>query len=310
MSRTTTTPLRARGAGELEALSAAEALPLSLWGRLAKSASSFFAATDVECADPLVDVVRRDSAAASWFIKVVMLFGGIGGAVVGLVCAAFLSAYWSRCGSCDRPLRWWLLVHALLQLTQVPVRFVFIARLRVAEGYEGGVEECVASITASPAWRTSKNVSLVTYAWFVLGVVWIMNAGNCESCPGIYRLTIAVILQAVARVAVALFCFRLLFLQAPPPGAEAPKAEGASQESIAAVPLVAFTKDDLMDETDATCAVCLCGYDSEELLRQLPCGHKFHRLCADKWLKLNKKCPLCMGPIDAPPPVGSWGKRD
>jgi hypothetical protein len=45
------------------------------------------------------------------------------------------------------------------------------------------IGECVTSMTASPAWRTSKAASFVTFAWVVLGVVWVLNAGECGSAP-------------------------------------------------------------------------------------------------------------------------------
>merc|ERR1719311_931631 len=104
--------------------------------------------------------------------------------------------YWRQCGICDRPFRWWLLAHSILQLLQVPIRVVFLMRLEEAERLGTSAAECVASVTASPAWRASKTVSFITYAWFVLGVVWVMNAGQCDACPGIYKLMLAVIVQA------------------------------------------------------------------------------------------------------------------
>ena len=41
-------------------------------------------------------------------------------------------------------------------------------------------------------------------------------------------------------------------------------------------------------------------YKQDELLRFLPCNdqHNFHLSCIDRWLKINKKCPLCRNNID------------
>lgn len=228
-----------------------------------------------------------------------MIFSGLGSVVVCASCAIFLVLYWSRCGGCDRPLRWWLLMHMMLQVMQIPVRFVFLAKMKTAEIAGSSLEACVSSFTASPAWRASKNVSLFTYGWFVLGIVWVVNAGGCTACPGIYRMTIAVIIQAVARAVVALVCFRLLFPQLDTAGrVEAPKVEGAEPDQISALPLVRFTTN-LFSEDAASCAVCLSEYELGESLRRLPCGHHFHRRCADKWLRRSKRCPLCMHAIDA-----------
>mmetsp|Transcript_25322 Transcript_25322/g.74776 ORF Transcript_25322/g.74776 Transcript_25322/m.74776 type:complete len:1149 (-) Transcript_25322:721-4167(-) len=41
------------------------------------------------------------------------------------------------------------------------------------------------------------------------------------------------------------------------------------------------------------CPVCLCEYEGDEVLRQLPCGHIFHRSCIDEWMKLHNTCPNC-----------------
>lgn len=226
-----------------------------------------------------------------------MVFSGSGSLVVCAVCLIYLSLYWSRCGYCDRPLRWWLLVHSMLQLIQVPVRFVFLAKMKQAEARGQSVEACVTSYTASLAWRSSKNLSLLTYGWFVLGIVWVVNAGDCSSCPGIYRMTVAVICQAIARAIIALLIFRALF---PPSELEAdgaPKVKGATAERIAALPSMEFSPE-LFNEPGASCAVCLSEYNEGEALRRLPCGHYFHRKCADEWLGRSKRCPLCMQDID------------
>lgn len=45
---------------------------------------------------------------------------------------------------------------------------------------------------------------------------------------------------------------------------------------------------------DITCPICLCDYQSEETLRNLPeCNHYFHAACIDEWLKINATCPVC-----------------
>ncbi|XP_020581895.1 RING-H2 finger protein ATL67-like [Phalaenopsis equestris] len=45
---------------------------------------------------------------------------------------------------------------------------------------------------------------------------------------------------------------------------------------------------------DGTCAICLCEYREAEMLRMMPdCGHSFHLMCIDAWLRLNPSCPVC-----------------
>jgi len=48
----------------------------------------------------------------------------------------------------------------------------------------------------------------------------------------------------------------------------------------------------------SSCAVCLCEYEPEDLVRVLPCHHYFHRQCIEPWLERNKTCALCKHPID------------
>ncbi|KAF9913203.1 hypothetical protein BX616_010167 [Lobosporangium transversale] len=54
----------------------------------------------------------------------------------------------------------------------------------------------------------------------------------------------------------------------------------------------------LSDPQDAICAICLCDYENEEVLRKMNCNHYFHKDCVDEWLRLNRCCPLCKRDIE------------
>ncbi|XLV00871.1 hypothetical protein S245_015208 [Arachis hypogaea] len=42
------------------------------------------------------------------------------------------------------------------------------------------------------------------------------------------------------------------------------------------------------------CCVCLSRLKDEDEIRVLPCLHKFHKVCVNRWLKgRHKTCPLC-----------------
>lgn len=42
------------------------------------------------------------------------------------------------------------------------------------------------------------------------------------------------------------------------------------------------------------CVVCMCDFESRQLLRVLPCNHEFHAKCVDKWLKVSKDTQLLL----------------
>jgi len=41
------------------------------------------------------------------------------------------------------------------------------------------------------------------------------------------------------------------------------------------------------------CDICLNEYKPDDKLRTIPCLHRFHCKCIDKWLKKSSKCPMC-----------------
>lgn len=47
-------------------------------------------------------------------------------------------------------------------------------------------------------------------------------------------------------------------------------------------------------ESGLSCTICLASYETNEKLRVLRCGHRFHCECVDKWLvQQSRTCPLC-----------------
>ncbi|CAM8991596.1 unnamed protein product [Rhodiola kirilowii] len=61
----------------------------------------------------------------------------------------------------------------------------------------------------------------------------------------------------------------------------------ASKASIDALAVVEVT------EPGEECAICLEEYENQDQVREMPCKHKFHKRCVDKWLKMNGSCPIC-----------------
>jgi len=243
--------------------------------------------------DPILSMVTTHPEESVWFVKVVTLFGVISGVVVSIPCSLFLSMYWMPCGFCNRPLRYWILIHCMLQLFQLPMRLAFYLRIRQAERANGDIQAWFRQLTESKGWRISKLVSIATYGWFILGVVWLLNSTQCRPCPGLYRLCLAVVFVAVSRLLVTLIVFYHAF-QPGPEETPQPKPSGASQFLIDSIPLEQFSAN----THETNCAVCLSDFHEGEMLRRLPCNHSFHTSCVDKWLKQNKRCPLCVQDVE------------
>ncbi|XP_039015352.1 RING-H2 finger protein ATL13-like [Hibiscus syriacus] len=48
-------------------------------------------------------------------------------------------------------------------------------------------------------------------------------------------------------------------------------------------------------DEEVTCAVCLCEIEEDDEMRELRCGHLFHKDCLDRWLgySYSSTCPVC-----------------
>uniref|UniRef100_A0A061S5C4 Ring u-box superfamily isoform 2 n=2 Tax=Tetraselmis sp. GSL018 TaxID=582737 RepID=A0A061S5C4_9CHLO len=69
--------------------------------------------------------------------------------------------------------------------------------------------------------------------------------------------------------------------------------KGASQELIDSMPT------DVVDGSSpegsgSRCTVCLEEPAAGQVMRVLPCSHRFHRDCIDKWLAVKASCPICL----------------
>mmetsp|Transcript_24403 Transcript_24403/g.79493 ORF Transcript_24403/g.79493 Transcript_24403/m.79493 type:complete len:182 (-) Transcript_24403:8-553(-) len=94
--------------------------------------------------------------------------------------------------------------------------------------------------------------------------------------------------------------------------------QSAYQALVRAVdrlPVRAHPASDAAAAETGCCAVCLEDFSAGEMLRELPCGHQFHKACIDVWLLSASTsdgyqcriaaCPLCKAalprnPCDAP----------
>lgn len=47
------------------------------------------------------------------------------------------------------------------------------------------------------------------------------------------------------------------------------------------------------EENQTNCAICIDALKTGQMVKALPCSHKFHSKCINDWLKVKLKCPLC-----------------
>ncbi|CAM9868272.1 unnamed protein product, partial [Ectocarpus fasciculatus] len=67
-----------------------------------------------------------------------------------------------------------------------------------------------------------------------------------------------------------------------------------SEKSIAKyLTPIKVTADDLLEETNKECVVCLGDQMIGDPASKLPCGHLFHVGCVEQWLRLHCTCPVC-----------------
>ncbi|KAG0495118.1 hypothetical protein HPP92_006112 [Vanilla planifolia] len=78
---------------------------------------------------------------------------------------------------------------------------------------------------------------------------------------------------------------------------------GLDSSDIASYPKFSFSvAAKAKGKGDGICAVCLCDYREGEMLMMMPdCGHFFHLMCIDAWLRINPSCPVCRNsPMQTP----------
>jgi hypothetical protein len=93
-----------------------------------------------------------------------------------------------------------------------------------------------------------------------------------------------------------------------------PPPKGLRKKAIDALPTVLFavSPDSSSSSTPSTtawcltseCAICLTEFADGDSVRVLPgCGHGFHGVCVDAWLRTCASCPSCRAAIVAVEPA-------
>eukprot|EP00128_Syssomonas_multiformis_P018756 Colp12_sorted_trinity150504_noHs@11051 len=216
---------------------------------------------------------------------------GIGFSLIRcLVTIIILGMFWNA--QCDQPLRLWLVVYTVTVALTIPCNILVQREPPVEEGQQR---------PPSTAARIRSVLELFSFAWFVVGNWWTFGANTCPStAPHLYRVSLAWLVWGYVYICMPFLIFAavicclpcvILLLRFTE------KGRGAPEEVIVKLPSQKF-KAGLFSSEDATCTICLSEYSEGEDLRELPCKHHFHQECVDRWLKINKVCPLCVQAVD------------
>lgn len=80
---------------------------------------------------------------------------------------------------------------------------------------------------------------------------------------------------------------------------QANTAPGLSTKELDNLKCIMLTKNSsLLKQRDLHCHICLAGFTISQHVVELPCSHKFHKVCADNWLShTHDYCPTCTEPV-------------
>ncbi|CAK9042362.1 unnamed protein product [Durusdinium trenchii] len=66
---------------------------------------------------------------------------------------------------------------------------------------------------------------------------------------------------------------------------------GLDSEVIHAFP--SYTFEEAVKDEPTTCPICQEPYAQGDQLKELPCQHRIHEGCIEKWLEVSVNCPVC-----------------
>lgn len=143
------------------------------------------------------------------------------------------------------------------------------------------------------------------FVWVSTGAVWLGVYGANASAAMRTFMTVIVVIELTV-VAISFLLAVIVFLFAVRPVmAGRQSLQGATKEQLSKLPAVSYQADNFSTHS---CSICLCDFQNDEVLRQLPCSsgmHTFHAACVDAWLVQKLSCPICrddpLNPRTSPP---------
>jgi E3 ubiquitin-protein ligase RNF38/44 len=84
--------------------------------------------------------------------------------------------------------------------------------------------------------------------------------------------------------------------------------KGMNKSDIDQLPSYPFVRSERDEQS--VCVVCQTDFELKQNIRALPCSHIFHTKCVDKWLKINRTCPICRSPNECVGNTSSTNQRE
>ncbi|KAG0459040.1 hypothetical protein HPP92_022168 [Vanilla planifolia] len=75
------------------------------------------------------------------------------------------------------------------------------------------------------------------------------------------------------------------------------ESRGLSVDTIASLPSIKFKAQIGEDSSCEQCVICRLDYEDSDVVVILSCKHMYHTECINKWLQINKVCPVCSAEV-------------
>ncbi|KAJ8599414.1 hypothetical protein CTAYLR_007982 [Chrysophaeum taylorii] len=81
-----------------------------------------------------------------------------------------------------------------------------------------------------------------------------------------------------------------------------------AKRCLSELPMVRISEEDLVQDGNDFCCVCLDPQRVGDVALKLPCGHLYHRECAVDWLQKHCTCPNCRYELESDEPAFERGR--
>ncbi|KAG1468338.1 hypothetical protein G6F56_003887 [Rhizopus delemar] len=246
------------------------------------------------------------------------------------VAFAFTVLIQSSHEQCERPLRVYVMVHALRAALICPLLVPYF--VEIAEKRSRQIYICSAARRfVILAEKTLPWMESLTLIWFAFGNYLAFSSSACiHDAPRLYFGTLSFILVdyllvlgafSVCISTVLCLPFGLRFINNDNRSEQEMRKEDISRISVykykwdqveVSQPLKNIKRQSWFQnsrlsqgdieaegyetvtlEVDVVCCICLSDYKENDILCKLQCEHYFHRICITDWLMISRECPLC-----------------